>query len=101
MSNLGKKHLSVEQRKDLLQRAAAGEHPTALAEAFRVQVRQIYKILERQLPPDAPRRRGAKGVNAEARQTALQRIAAGEAVAAVARDLGVDRGTIFRWKRPD
>lgn len=99
MSKLGKKHLSEVQRLDLLQRAAAGEHPIALAEAFSVQVRQIYKIMERQLPHDAPRRRGAKGVSAEARRAALQRIEDGEAVAAVARDLGVDRGTIFRWKR--
>ena len=42
---------------------------------------------------------GAKGVGADARQAALKRVKDGETVAAVARDIGVDRVTIFRWKR--
>ena len=97
MSNLGKKHLSATQRNDLIQRAAAGEHPAALADAFGVRVRQVYKILQRL--SDEPLRRGAKGVGQDTRQAALKRVEEGETVAAVARDIGVDRGTIFRWQR--
>ena len=99
MSKLGKKHLSQDQRSELIRRAGSGEHPNALAIAFNVKVRQVYKILEAELPANAQRRKGARGAADATKEQALGRIAAGESVVAVAKSLGLDRVTLFRWKR--
>lgn len=80
-------------------KALAGEKAPVLAETFKVTVGQVFKIVRQERPALSAGRRGARGVEQSKRSEALRRVDAGEAVAAVAREIGVDRGTIFRWMR--
>jgi transposase-like protein len=98
MTKRGQKHMTKIQREELVAKALAGEKAPVLAETFKVTVGQVFKIVRQERPALSAGRRGARGVE-QSKRSALRRVDAGEAVAAVAREIGVDRGTIFRWMR--
>lgn len=94
MSAKGQKRLSAEQRAELVRLAGDGVEHQSLAATFGIQVRQVARIIFAATPPEE---RGMAKIyqrQVYGAEEALER-----PFAEVAKELGVDRKTVWRWKQ--
>lgn len=94
MATKGQKHLSIEARDELVSRAKAGVPHDDLAIAFGIKIRQVKRIVSAATPPEERLRAKL----AERRAIGLSE-AAERPFSEVAKELGVDRTTVWRWKK--
>lgn len=102
MATKGQRQLTASQRAELVARAKAGETKKNLAAEYGILERQAYRLIDAAKPPEERRegkgRRGTAPPDARMLR-ALAAMKEGRPVAALALEVGVDRGTIYRWWR--
>lgn len=89
------KHLSPEQEQAVLDRLRAGQRPRRVAKALGVSYWAIWRLMERELPPQV-RPGQPRALTVEQAAEAQQLLAQGRSLREVARHFGVSHSAIWR-----